>query len=150
MSQFLSRARDLLTGIASRSKSRRFYLILLKNSEVRWNCVNATSRGFTEALAGLREAAGKSLIVEALTILHRRIVARRNQAKNRALLLSDGLASPYPAENLSNTMARLRRAVQKIAWNGTSVAWIAPVPKRGLKKFTAYLLRGLDVTPFEL
>jgi len=150
MNQFLSRARDFLAGTVSSARSGKFHLLLLNKGEVRWQCRNATFRGFTRGLGRLKEAGGKSLIVEALTALHRRIIANRNAAKNRVLILSDGLASPCSGEQAPDTMLRLRRVVRRIVLNGALTAWIAPAPKRGLKRWLPRLLRGLPVSHFAI
>jgi uncharacterized protein with von Willebrand factor type A (vWA) domain len=101
-------------------------------------------------LGRLKEAAGKSFIVEALTALHRRIIATRNLAKNRVLILSDGFASPRSGEQPSDTMLRLRRVVRRLVLNGPLAGWIAPAPKCGLKRWLPQLLRGLAVARFEI
>ena len=150
MNQFLSRARDLLAGTASLAGSARFHLLLLTGGEVRWSCRDATSRGFVNALGRLREARGKSCIVEALAALHRRTIAKRASANNRVLILSDGLASPRPGEHSSDTTLRLQSVVRRLASNGALVAWIAPVPKRGLKHWLARSLSGLSIARFEI
>jgi len=150
MNQFLGRARDFLAGTVSSARSGKFHLLLLNNGEVRWQCRNATFSGFARGLGRLKEAAGKSFIVEALTALHRRIIANRHLAKNRVLILSDGLASPRSCEQPSDTMLRLRRIVRRLVLNGALAAWIAPAPKRGLKRWLPQLLKGLAVRRFEI
>jgi magnesium chelatase subunit I len=150
MNQFLSRARNLLAGTASLAGSARFHLLLLTRGEVQWSCRDATSRGFVNALGRLKEARGKSYIVEALAALQRRTIAKRGSANNRVLILSDGLASPRSGEHSSDTMLRLRGVARRLASNGALVAWIAPGPKRGLKHWLARLLSGLDVSHFEI
>src|SRR5262249_21215246 len=150
MNQFLPRARDFLAGAASSARSGKFHLLLLNKGEIRWQCRNATFSGFTRGLSRLKEAGGKSLIAEALTALHRRIIANRNAAKNRVLILSDGLASPCSGEQAPDTMLRLRRIVRRLVLNGSLTAWIAPAPKRGLKRWLPRLLRGLPVSHFEI
>jgi Mg-chelatase subunit ChlI len=148
MNQFLGRARDLLAGTASFVRSGRFHLLLLARGEVRWRCRNATSRTFINELRLLREAGGKSFIVEALTSLHRRSLAQRTD--NRVLILSDGLASPHCGERFSSTVLRLRRIVRRLASNGSDVAWVSPDPKRGLKRWIPQLLHGSSVARFEI
>jgi magnesium chelatase subunit I len=150
MNQFLSRARDLLVGTASLAGPARFHLLLLTRGESRWSCRDATSRGFVNALGRLREAGGKSHIVEALAALHRRTIAKRGSANNRVLILSDGLASPRSGEHPSDTMLRLQSVVRRLTLNGALVAWIAPDPKRGLKRWLARLLSGLNIAHFEI
>jgi len=150
MNKFLSRARDLLAGTASLARSARFHLLLLTRDEVRWSCRGATSRGFVNALGRLKEARGKSYIVEALAALHRRAIAKRGSANNRVLILSDGMASPRSGEHSSDTVLRLRSVVRRLASNGALVAWIAPGPKRGLKHWLARSLKGLNIAHFEI
>ena len=150
MNQFLSRARNLLAGTACLARSARFHLLLLTRGEVQWSSRDATSRGFVNALSRLKEARGKSYIIEALTALHRRTIAKGDSANNRVLILSDGLASPGPGEHSSDALLRLRSVVRRLASNGALVAWIAPGPKRGLKHWLARLLSGLDVSHFEI
>jgi magnesium chelatase subunit I len=150
MNQFLARARDLLAGMASFTKSGKFHLLLLNRGEVRWQCRSATSKTFVSELGLLRTAGGKSLIVEAITALHRRSLAKSNSANNRVLILSDGLASPRSGEHPSDTMLRLRSTVQRLASNGAVVAWLSPNPKRGLKRWLPQLLRGISIAHFEI
>jgi Mg-chelatase subunit ChlI len=150
MNQFLARARDFLAGSVSSARAEKFHLLLLNNGEVRWQCRNATFSGFARGMSLLEEAAGKSFIVEALTALHRRIIGNRFSAKNRVLILSDGLASPRSGEQPSDTVLRLRRVVRRLTLNGALAAWIAPTPKRGLKRWLPQVLRGLAVTRFEI
>ena len=150
MNQFLGRARDLLAGTASFVRSGRFHLLLLARGEVRWRCRNATSRTFINELRQLREAGGKSFIVEALTTLHRRNLVQRTSADNRVLILSDGLASPHCGERFSSTVLRMRCIVRRLASNGSAVAWVSPGPKRGLKRWIPQLLHGSSVARFEI
>ena len=150
MNQFLTRARDFLAGTVSSARSGKFHLLLLNNGEVRWQCRNATFSGFACGMSLLKEAAGKSFIVEALTALHRRIIGNRTSATNRVLILSDGLASPRSGEQPSDTALRLRRVVRRLTLNGALAAWIAPAPKRGLKRWLPQVLRGLAVTRFQI
>jgi hypothetical protein len=82
--------------------------------------------------------------------LHRRIIAKQGSANPRIVILSDGLASPCSGEHSSDAMLRLRRAMEKLASNGNPVAWLAPIPKRGLKRWMTQLLHGLAVSHFEI
>jgi hypothetical protein len=124
--------------------------LLLARGEVRWRCRNATSRTFINELRQLREAGGKSFIVEALTTLHRRNLVQRTSADNRVLILSDGLASPHCGERFSSTVLRMRCIVRRLASNGSAVAWVSPGPKRGLKRWIPQLLHGSSVARFEI
>jgi hypothetical protein len=150
MNQFLARARDLLAGTAAFARSGKFHLLLLNRGEVRWQCRNVTFETFVNELSRLKVAGGKSLIVEALGALHRRRLAKRTSANNRVLILSDGLASPRSGEHSSDTRSRLRLIVQRLAANGALVAWIAPGPKRVLKRWLAQLLHGISIARFEI
>ena len=66
MSQFLSSAREVLTGLARSASSARFHLLILEGGKIRWSARNSTARRFEAALLDLKEASGKSFIIEAL------------------------------------------------------------------------------------
>jgi Mg-chelatase subunit ChlI len=150
MNGFLDRARGLLAATASSVKAGRFHLLLLNRGALRWECSNATSKIFLRELGLLRMAAGKSLIVEALMELHRRSLAKRSSVNNRVLILSDALASPRSGEDPADTILRLRGVAQRLVSSGFVVAWIAPNPKRGLKRWLPQVLRGISIARFEV
>ena len=66
MSQFLSSARGVLTGLARSASSARFHLLILEGGKIRWSARNSTARRFEAALLELKEASGKSFIIESL------------------------------------------------------------------------------------
>jgi len=150
MNQFLARARDSLAGLAAHAGSIKFDLLVLTRAEMRWLCQNAVAGGFVNTLDRLQEAAGKSLIVESLAALHRRITAARGSASPRVIIVSDGLASPRTGEHPPDTRRQIRNMVQRLLSHGGPVAWVAPPPKRGLRRWVTELLGGLAVRRFEI
>jgi Mg-chelatase subunit ChlI len=150
MNQFLDAARDILAGLPARVKSGRFRFLILAGGELRWAARSASSTAFLAALGKLQEASGKSLIIEAITRLHRAKLRKGSSSKDRVLILSDGLASPSPGQDSGRTLARLRQILRRLAQTGTPSAWLHPSPGRGLKRWVPELLRGLPFARFEV
>jgi hypothetical protein len=145
MSQFLSSAREVLTGLARSASSARFHLLILQGGEIRWSARNSTARRFEAALLDLKEASGKSFIIEALTALRRAMLRKGSKPGDRLVIASDGLASPAPSEKPAETLHRLRYALGGIVLAQISIAWIHPPPKRGLARWLPALCRNLKV-----
>jgi uncharacterized protein with von Willebrand factor type A (vWA) domain len=150
MNQFLDAARNVLAGVPSRVKSGRFHVVVLAAGEIRWVTRNASARAFRNAIESLREASGKSLIVEGITRLHRGKLRRGSAFKDRLVILSDGLASPDPGENPTETLARLQQILRRLTRTGTPCAWLHPMAKRGMRRWIPQLLRGLPFIRFEV
>jgi Mg-chelatase subunit ChlI len=150
MNQFLDAARNVLAGVPARAISGRFHLLILAGGKIRWAARNASSTAFLAALGKLREASGKSLIIEAITRLHRAKLRKGFSSKDRVLILSDGLASPSPGEDSNRTLDRLRQILRRLAQTGTPSAWLHPSASRGLKRWVPELLRGLPFARFEV
>jgi Mg-chelatase subunit ChlI len=150
MNQFLDSARNVLAGVPSRVRSARFHLVVLAAGEILWVARNASGTAFQKALELLREASGKSLIIEGVTRLHRGKLQKGTGRKDRLVILSDGMASPAPGENPSASLARLRQVLRRLTRTGTPCAWIHPTAKRGLRRWIPELLRGLPFVRFEL
>jgi Mg-chelatase subunit ChlD len=150
MSQFLNAARDAITGLARSAGSARFHLVILEGGRIRWSTWNSTARRFEAALLDLKEASGKSLIVEALKTLQRAMLRKRSKPGDRLVIASDGLASPAPAEKPAQTLHRLRHTLGRIVRTQNSIAWIHPPPKRGLAKWLPALCGHLQVKRLEL
>ena len=150
MNQFLDAARNVLAGVPSRVKSGRFHLVVLAAGEIRWVKRNASARAFQNAIESLQEASGKSLIIEGITRLHRGKLRRGSALKDRLVILSDGLASPDPGENPTESVARLRQILRRLTRTGTPCAWLHPTAKRGMRRWMPQLLRGLPFIRFEV
>ena len=150
MSQFLNAARDAITGLARSAGSARFHLVILEGGRIRWSTWNSTARRFEAALLDLKEASGKSLIVEALKTLQRAMLRKRSKPGDRLVIASDGLASPAPAEKPAQTLHRLRHTLGRIVRTQSSIAWIHPPPKRGLAKWLPALCGHLQLKRLEL
>jgi len=150
MNRFLNVARDVLAGVSSHKKAGRSHLIVLVAGEIRWVARNASPKAFLNALEQLREASGKSLIVEAIARLHRGRLRNGSSPKDRVVILSDGLASPAPGEKPSETLIRLRHMLRRLTRPGAPCAWLHPAAERGLKRWIPELLRGLPVARFEI
>jgi len=150
MSQFLDTARDAVTGLARSAKSARFHLLILEGGKIRWRARHSTARRFETALLDLKEASGKSLIVEALKTLQRAMLGKGNKPGDRLVIASDGLASPAPAEKPAQTLSRLRHALERIVRARNPIAWIHPHPKRGLARWLPALCSRLKVQRLEI
>ena len=150
MNQFLDTARNVLAGVPSRVKSGRFHLVVLAAGEIRWVTRNASATAFRNAIELLREASGKSLIIEGITRLHRGKLRRGSAHKDRLVILSDGLASPDRGENPTESLARLQQILRRLTRTGTPCAWLHPTAKRGMRRWIPQLLRGLPFTRFEV
>jgi Mg-chelatase subunit ChlI len=150
MNQFLDIARNILAGVPSRLKSARFHLVVLTAGEIRWATRRASATTFQNALESLREANGKSLIIEGLVRLHRGKLRKGRSVKDRVVILSDGLASPATGENPTESLARLRQVLRRLTRSGTPCAWIHPTAKRGLRRWIPKLLEGLPFARFEV
>ncbi len=150
MNQFLDSARNVLAGVPSCVKSGRFHLVVLAAGEIRWVARNASATAFQNRLEMLREARGKSLIIEGITRLHRGRLRRASALKDRLVILSDGLASPAPGENPDETLVRLQQILRRLARTGTPCAWLHPMAKRGMRRWIPRLLHGLPFVRFEV
>jgi Mg-chelatase subunit ChlI len=150
MNQFLDTARNILAGVPARVKSAHFHLVVLAAGEIRWAIRRAGPTTFQNALESLREASGKSRIIEGLARLHRGKLRKASSAKDRLVILSDGLASPAPEEDATESFARLRQILRRLTRSGTPCAWIHPTAKRGMKRWIPKLLQGLPFARFEV
>ena len=150
MNQFIDAGRNILAGVPSRLKSARFHLIVLAAGEIRWATRNSGAAAFQNALKLLREASGKSLLIEGITRLHRGKLRRGIALKDRVVILSDGLNSPAPGENPTESLARLRQILRRLTRTGTPCAWLHPTAKRGMRHWIPQLLRGLAFVRFEI
>ena len=150
MSQFLSSAREVLTGLARSAPSARFHLLLLEGGKIRWSARASTASRFEDALLDLKEASGKSFIIESLQNVHRAILRKGIKPGDRLAIASDGLASPAPEERPALTQRRLSDALGRIVRAQISIAWIHPPPKRGLARWLPALCRNLRVKRWEL
>jgi magnesium chelatase subunit I len=150
MSQFLNSARDAITGLARSTSSARFHLIILEAGKIQWRAWNSTACRFEAALLELKQASGKSFIIEALKTLQRAMLRKGSKPGDLLVIASDGLASPASAEKPAQTLHRLRQAVGRIVRTQNSVAWIHPAPKRGLAKWLPALCGHLQVKRLEL
>jgi Mg-chelatase subunit ChlI len=150
MNRFLNAARDVLAGVPLHTKSGRFHLIVLVAGEIRWVARNASAKAFLNAVTQLREASGKSLIIEAIARLHRGKLRNGSSPKDRVVILSDGLASPIPDEKPAETLTRLRHMLRRLTRTGTPCAWVHPAAKRGIRRWIPELLRGLPFARFEV
>jgi hypothetical protein len=145
MGGFLDSARDAVIGLARSASSARIHLIILEGGKIRWSAWNSTARRFEAALLELREASGKSLIIEALKTLQRAMLRKRSKPGDRLVIASDGLASPAPAEKPAQTLHRLRHTLGRIIRAQKSIAWIHPPPKRGLARWLPAVCSHLKV-----
>jgi Mg-chelatase subunit ChlI len=150
MNRFLEAARNILAAVPSRVKSARFRLVVLAAGEIRWATRNASATTFQNALESLREASGKSLLIEGLGRLHRRKMRTGSSVKDRLVILSDGLATPAPEENPAESFVRLRQILRRLARSETPCAWIHPTAKRGMKRWIPKLLYRLPFARFEV
>jgi magnesium chelatase subunit I len=150
MNQFLDAARNILAAAPSRLKSARFHLVVLAAGEIQWATRRASATTFQSALESLREASGKSLIIEGLARLHRGKLRKGSSVKDRLVILSDGLASPASGENPTQSFARLRQILRRLTRSGTPCAWIHPEAKRGMRRWIPKLLQGLPFARFEV
>jgi Mg-chelatase subunit ChlI len=150
MNQFLDAARNILAAVPARVKSARFHLVVLAAGEIRWATRRASATTFQNALESLREASGKSLIIEGLARLQRGKLRKGSSVKDRLVILSDGLASPAPEENPTESLVRLRQILRRLTRSGTPCSWIHPTAKRGMKGWIPKLLRGLPFVRFEV
>jgi uncharacterized protein with von Willebrand factor type A (vWA) domain len=117
---------------------------------MRWATRNSGATAFQNALKLLREASGKSLLIEGITRLHRGKLRRGIALKDRVVILSDGLNSPAPGENPTESLARLRQILRRLTRTGTPCAWLHPTAKRGMRHWIPQLLRGLAFVRFEI
>ncbi len=150
MSRFLDSARDAMVGLAQSARSARFQLLILEGGRIRWRARNSTAARFKAALLELKEASGKSLIVEGMKSIQRAMLRKGGSSGDRVLIASDGLASPAPAEKPPQTRQRLRHALDRIVRVQKSIAWIHPPARRGLARWLPALCSGLNVKRMEI
>jgi Mg-chelatase subunit ChlI len=149
-SRFLGSARDTIAGLARKAKSARFHLLILQGGEIRWLARSTTLRRFEAALAGLTEASGKSLIIEAFKILHRAKLKKGTLSGDRLLIASDGFASPISGEKPDQTLRRVRHRLHQLVRTQAPVAWLHPPAKRGLARWLPTLCRSFEVEQIEI
>jgi uncharacterized protein (DUF58 family) len=145
--QFLARACATLGALAAREKRARFHLLILQNDGLRWLARRSSPAGLQNALHSVKEAGGKSLIIDALEKLRR--ARSRRGADGPVIICSDGLATPAPKEKPGHTFATLRRALQRLARAGAPVAWLHPAAKRALADWIPRLGQSLAIARFE-
>jgi hypothetical protein len=150
MSRFLDSARDAMIGLAKSARSARFHLLILEGGQIRWRTRNATASRFEAALRELKEASGKSLIVEGMKTIQRAMLRKGRSSGDRVVLASDGLASPAPAEKPPQTRQRLRHALDRIVRVQKAIAWLHPPARRGLARWLPALCSGLNVRRMEI
>jgi Mg-chelatase subunit ChlI len=150
MNQFIDAGRNILAGMPSHLKSARFHLVVLAAGEIQWAARNSSAAAFQNALKLLREASGKSLIIEGITRLYRGKLRKGNALKDRVVILSDGLNSPAPGETPTESLARLRQILRRLTRTGTPCAWLHPTAKRGMRHWIPQLLHGLAFVRFEI
>ena len=143
-------ARDAMMGLAKSARSARFHLLILEGEAIRWRARNSTASRFEATLLELKEAGGKSLIVEGMKAVQRSMLRRGRSPGDRVVLASDGLASPAPAEKPPQTRQRLRHALDRIVRVQKSIAWLHPPARRRLARWLPALCRGFNVRRVEL
>lgn len=148
--RFLASARDSLMGLARVAKTARYYLLVLRDSQIRWVVRNRGAKYFENVLANLKSAGGKSLIVEAMQLLHREKLRKERGTSNPVVVVSDGLATPQLGETSGETAARIRGSVRRLLRAGSSVTWVYPPARRGLRGWLAGIWRGLNVRRMEV
>jgi magnesium chelatase subunit I len=150
MSQFLSAARDALIDLAASRRPIRYALLLLRENQIEWPVKNGSGRSFRMALSGINDARGKSHIFKSINFLHRAILRQGNIARDRVIIVSDGLASPEPGEDYRHTAPRLRQSLRRITRMGVSTAWFHFSKKRSLSRWLGKIFQGLPVAGIEL
>jgi magnesium chelatase subunit I len=150
MSRCLSAARDSLIDLAAHFRSRRWDLLVLRNNQIKWITKKGSYHSFTNALAQVNSACGKSYLFKSFHYLHRAILQEGSTVQDRLIIVSDGLASLEPGQAHRDTPSRLRHYLRRIARIGVSIAWLYPSHERALARWLQRILGGLPVTSIKL
>jgi Mg-chelatase subunit ChlD len=148
---FLGRACGHMASLleAKESRALRFHVLALQDSAPRWLVRNASGARARDAVQAVVHTAGKSFLSDALNVLHRAQLRRRDAGRDALLLCSDGFVSPWPGEPPQRTVQRFRRLLQAITAT-RRVAWLHPTPKRSAAGWLARLTAGCAVDWYEV
>jgi len=146
--QFLARACATLGALAARERKARFHLLILQNGGLRWLARRSSPAGLQKVLRSVREAGGKSLIIEGLEKIRR--ARSKLGAAGPLIICSDGLATPAPGGPPGHTFTSLRRALQRVARAGAPMAWLHPAASRALADWLPRLCRTMPIDRFEV
>jgi magnesium chelatase subunit D len=150
MSHCLSAARDSLIDLATHFPSRRWNLLLLRDNQIKWVLKQSTFRSFRNVLTQLDNAGGKSYLFQSLHSLNRAILKHRPTVQDRAVIVSDGLATLEPGQRHRDTPSRLRNHLRRMAQLNVSTAWLYSSTELALARWLQKVLRGLPVTSIKL
>jgi Mg-chelatase subunit ChlI len=150
MSRCLSAARDSLIDLADHLRSPRWNLLLLRDNQIKWVLKQSSFRAFKNVLTQLDSAGGKSYLFQSLHSLQRAILKHGPAVQDRAVVVSDGLATLEAGQKYRDTPSRLRHYLRRITQLNVSTAWLYPSTERALARWLQGVLRGLPVTNIKL
>ena len=135
------------SSIQRGEKAARFHLLILQHGRLRWLARRASGAGLQKALQSMREAGGKSLIIEGLEKVRR--ARSKHGADGPLVLCSDGLATPAGGGHPGQTFTTLRRTLERLARAGSPMAWLHPTSGRALADWIPRLCHSLKITRLE-
>jgi Mg-chelatase subunit ChlI/Mg-chelatase subunit ChlD len=150
MSRCLTAARDSLIDLATNFRSRRWNLLLLQNNQVKWIVKQSSGRSFRNVLTRVENASGKSYLFQSLHCLQRTILKQGPTTQDRAVIVSDGLATLEGGRRHQETPSRLRHYLRRITQMNVSTAWLYPSGEPALVRWLQKILRGVPVTSIKL
>lgn len=148
--RFLSVARNALLTLSDFTKTSRFHILLLKNSESTWYLKRGTAGNLKTQLSNLNEAGGKSTLVQALQLLLRSIQRQSVMEKDKLLICTDGLISPEAGQTAQQAKNKMRKTLQELSNLGIPFLWLHPTPKRGMSHWIPKLTDNLPITTIVL
>jgi len=144
--RFLGRACAVIGALTQYERPARFHLLILQHGCLRWLARRSSGTGLQKVLRSVKEAGGKSLIIEGLEKVRR---ARNNYGADGPLIIcSDGLATPSSGERPGHTFSTFRRTLRALASAGAPIAWLHPAAKRAFADWLPRLCHSLPIARF--
>jgi Mg-chelatase subunit ChlI len=149
MTGFLSKANALLQAANRLRIDCRVHILLLRENRVRWLCRNQGWPSACRALAEVTSASGGSHLAEAMMNLNRAMLRKRHTVP-WAMIFTDGLNRRLAHETTTQSITRMRFALQRIQATTLALARGYPKPRPGMAHLSQRLFAGFQGTRLPL